>query len=87
MVPVPFDPDTVWGTQQTNRVTGAVNEMDLRASVDARQAVPSLIADVIQSCAEAGIVRSDVAADELANFCVHDLGATCEAASRPSVLD
>lgn len=35
MVPVPFDPDTVWGCKPTHRVHGMVNGMHVRASVEA----------------------------------------------------
>jgi hypothetical protein len=34
MVPVPFDPDTVWGTKSDHRVSGTVNGMNVRASVE-----------------------------------------------------
>lgn len=34
MVPVPFDPDTVWGTNSDHRVSGTVNGMSIRASVE-----------------------------------------------------
>ena len=34
MVPVPFDPDTVWGTKSSHRVSGTVNGMGIRASVE-----------------------------------------------------
>lgn len=34
MVPVPFDPDTVWGAKSDHRVSGTVNGMDVRASVE-----------------------------------------------------
>ena len=34
MVPVPFDPDTVWGTKSDHRVSGSVNGMRIRASVE-----------------------------------------------------
>jgi Bacteriocin-protection, YdeI or OmpD-Associated/Domain of unknown function (DUF1905) len=34
MVPVPFDPDTVWGTKSEHRVSGSVNGMNVRASVE-----------------------------------------------------
>lgn len=34
MVPVPFDPDTVWGNKSDHRVSGTVNGMDVRASVE-----------------------------------------------------
>jgi hypothetical protein len=34
MVPVPFDPDTVWGTKSDHRVNGTVNGMNVRASVE-----------------------------------------------------
>ena len=34
MVPVPFDPDTVWGTKSDHRVSGTVNGMGIRASVE-----------------------------------------------------
>lgn len=34
MVPVPFDPDTVWGTKSDHRVSGTVNGMNARASVE-----------------------------------------------------
>lgn len=34
MVPVPFDPDTVWGTKSEHRVSGTVNGMNVRASVE-----------------------------------------------------
>jgi hypothetical protein len=34
MVPVPFDPDTVWGTKSDHRVKGTVNGMNVRASVE-----------------------------------------------------
>lgn len=33
-VPVPFDPDTVWGTKSDHRVSGTVNGMGIRASVE-----------------------------------------------------
>lgn len=34
MVPVPFDPDTVWGIKSDHRVHGTVNGMNVRASVE-----------------------------------------------------
>ena len=34
MVPVPFDPDTVWGKKSDHRVSGTVNGMNVRASVE-----------------------------------------------------
>lgn len=34
IVPVPFDPDTVWGTKSDHRVSGTVNGMGIRASVE-----------------------------------------------------
>ena len=34
MVPVPFDPDTVWGAKPDHRVHGTVNGMGVRASVE-----------------------------------------------------
>ena len=34
MVPVPFDPDTVWGRKSDHRVGGSVNGMGVRASVE-----------------------------------------------------
>lgn len=34
MVPVPFDPDTVWGAKPDHRVHGTVNGMNVRASVE-----------------------------------------------------
>ena len=34
MVPVPFDPDTVWGPKSDHRVSGTVNGMGIRASVE-----------------------------------------------------
>ena len=34
MVPVPFDPDAVWGVKSDHRVSGTVNGMDVRASVE-----------------------------------------------------
>ena len=34
MVPVPFDPDTVWGSKSDHRVSGSVNGMSVRASVE-----------------------------------------------------
>lgn len=35
MVPVPFDPDAVWGSKPDHRVHGTVNGMNVRASVEA----------------------------------------------------
>lgn len=35
MVPVPFDPDVVWGSKTDHRVHGTVNGMNVRASVEA----------------------------------------------------
>ena len=35
MVPVPFDPDMVWGSKTDHRVHGTVNGMNVRASVEA----------------------------------------------------
>jgi hypothetical protein len=35
MVPVPFDPDIVWGSKPEHRVHGTVNGMNVRASVEA----------------------------------------------------
>lgn len=34
MVPVPFDPDAVWGPKSDHRVHGTVNGMNVRASVE-----------------------------------------------------
>jgi hypothetical protein len=34
MVPVPFDPDSVWGTKSDHRVSGTVNGMGVRASIE-----------------------------------------------------
>lgn len=34
MVPVPFDPNVVWGTKSDHRVHGTVNGMGVRASVE-----------------------------------------------------
>ncbi len=34
MVPVPFDPNAVWGNKTEHRVHGTVNGMDVRASVE-----------------------------------------------------
>ena len=34
MVPVPFDPDTVWGRKPEHRVHGTVNGMSVRASIE-----------------------------------------------------
>ena len=34
MVPVPFDPDLVWGVKPAHRVHGTVNGMNVRASVE-----------------------------------------------------
>lgn len=34
MVPVPFDPDAVWGHKTDHRVHGTVNGMNVRASVE-----------------------------------------------------
>lgn len=34
MVPVPFDPDAVWGVKPEHRVHGTVNGMGVRASVE-----------------------------------------------------
>ena len=34
MVPVPFDADTVWGTKSDHRVSGTVNGMNVRTSVE-----------------------------------------------------
>lgn len=34
MVAVPFDPDAVWGTKTDHRVSGTVNGMNVRASVE-----------------------------------------------------
>lgn len=34
LVPVPFDPNTVWGNKTEHRVSGTVNGMDVRASVE-----------------------------------------------------
>ena len=33
-VPVPFDPDTVWGSKSDHRVVGTVNGMNVRATVE-----------------------------------------------------
>jgi Bacteriocin-protection, YdeI or OmpD-Associated/Domain of unknown function (DUF1905) len=35
MVPVPFDPDVVWGNKPDHRVHGTVNGLGVRASVEA----------------------------------------------------
>ena len=35
MVPVPFDPDQVWGVKSEHRVAGTVNGMGVRASIEA----------------------------------------------------
>lgn len=35
MVPVPFDPDSVWGSKPEHRVHGTVNGMNVRASIEA----------------------------------------------------
>jgi hypothetical protein len=35
LVPVPFDPDEVWGKKPEHRVHGTVNDMGVRASVEA----------------------------------------------------
>ena len=34
MVPVPFDPDDVWGSKPEHRVSGTVNGMNVRASIE-----------------------------------------------------
>jgi hypothetical protein len=34
MVPVPFDPDVVWGRKPEHRVHGTVNGMNVRASIE-----------------------------------------------------
>jgi Bacteriocin-protection, YdeI or OmpD-Associated/Domain of unknown function (DUF1905) len=34
MVPVPFDPDAVWGSKPEHRVSGTVNGMGVRASIE-----------------------------------------------------
>lgn len=34
IVPVPFDPDEVWGSKPDHRVSGTVNGMNVRASVE-----------------------------------------------------
>lgn len=34
MVPVPFDPDAVWGSKPEHRVSGTVNGMNVRASIE-----------------------------------------------------
>ena len=34
MVPVPFNPDAVWGVKSDHRVSGTVNGMSVRASVE-----------------------------------------------------
>jgi len=34
MVPVPFDPDTVWGSKSEHRVSGTVNGINVRGSVE-----------------------------------------------------
>ena len=34
MVPVPFDPDAAWGSKPEHRVSGTVNGMNVRASVE-----------------------------------------------------
>lgn len=34
LVPVPFDPDTAWGTKAAHRVSGTVNGMGVRAVVE-----------------------------------------------------
>jgi hypothetical protein len=34
MVPVPFDPDAVWGRKPDHRVSGTVNGMGVRASIE-----------------------------------------------------
>ena len=34
MVPVPFDPDAVWGSKPDHRVHGTVNGMNIRASIE-----------------------------------------------------
>ena len=34
LVPVPFDPDRVWGAKQAHRVTGTVNGMGVRAVIE-----------------------------------------------------
>jgi hypothetical protein len=35
LVPVPFDPDRVWGPKQDHRVAGTVNGMSVRAVIEA----------------------------------------------------
>jgi AcrR family transcriptional regulator len=51
----------------------------------AQQHLSAMIRDLLKECASAGEVRKDVAADELASYCVHALGAASTLRSRPAV--
>ena len=51
----------------------------------AQRRLSELIREILLEAIEAGQVRNDVAPDELANYCVHSLGAASSLASRAAV--
>lgn len=51
----------------------------------ARDEVRDLIAELIAGAAELGLVRSDIAADELAIYCMHALGGATDLTSRDAI--
>jgi AcrR family transcriptional regulator len=53
----------------------------------ARNRLHQLLVDVIQSATDAGAVRTDVPADELAAFCRHALGAAADVPGTPLARD
>jgi AcrR family transcriptional regulator len=51
----------------------------------AQQHLSAMVGDLLKECARAGEVRRDVAADELASYCVHALGAASTLRSKTAV--
>lgn len=51
----------------------------------ARQQLHTLVSDLIGACADAGEIRADIAADELASYCLHALGAASSLPTQAAV--
>jgi hypothetical protein len=51
----------------------------------ARHQLHALVTDLITACADAGEIRADGSADELASYCLHALGAASSLPSQAAV--
>jgi AcrR family transcriptional regulator len=52
----------------------------------AQEHLSDLLKGLLKECARAGVVRRDVAAEELASYCLHALAAASSLRSKPAVL-